>query len=249
MSAIALTRAIDYPESDGRPMAETQVHGQVLLDLLHTFGRRYAEVPDVYVWGNMLLYYVEGNPRSCVAPDLFLVKGVEKRVRPIYKLWEEERAPSLVIEVTSKSTRSEDLRTKKGVYQRLGVEEYFLFDPLGEYLRPRLQGFGLIEGRYEALLQEGDGALFSAATGLRLLPEGERLRLRDATSGAPLLWADEEAEARQAAEDRADQEGQARQAAEDRADLESRARQAAEERLRALEEELARLRGDGSPRQ
>ncbi len=222
MSAIALSLAIDYPESDGRPMAETQVHGQALIDLLHTFSQRYAEVPDVYVWGNMLLYYVEGNPRMCVAPDLFLVKGVEKRVRPIYKLWEEERAPSLVIEVTSKSTRAEDMRTKKGIYQRLGVEEYFLFDPLGEYLRPRLQGYRLVQGRYEPLLLEGDGALFSSTTGLRLMPEGNRLRLRDAVSGEPLLWADEEAEARQVAEERAE---------------------AAEERLRALEAEVARLRG------
>ncbi len=166
--------------------------------------------------------YVEGNPRMCVAPDLFLVKGVERRTRPIYKLWEEERASSLVIEVTLKSTRVEDIRTKKGLYQRLGVEEYLLFDPLGEYLRPRLQGYRLIQGRYEPLLQEGDGALFSSTTGLRLMPEGNRLRLRDAVSGEPLLWADEEAEARQAAEERAE---------------------AAEERLRALEAEVARLRG------
>jgi Uma2 family endonuclease len=141
MSAIALSPPLDYPESDGRPLAETQVHGQAVLDLIHTLGRRYADVPDVYVWGNMLLYYVEGNPAACVAPDLFLVKGVDKRVRRVYKLWEEGRVPSLVIEVTSKSTRDEDMNLKKGLYERLGVEEYFLFDPFGEYLRPRLQGY------------------------------------------------------------------------------------------------------------
>lgn len=216
MSAIPLSRAIDYPESDGRPMAETQVHGQVQVDLLNVFRKRYAEVPNVYVWGNLLLYYVEGDPRACVAPDLFLVKGVDKRVRPVYKLWEEGRAPSLVIEVTSKSTRSEDLRTKKRVYQRLGVDEYFLFDPLGEYLHPRLQGFRLVQGHYEAMDADADLSLLSRTTGLRLLPEGDRLRLRDAATGEPLLWDDEEEERRRAAE----------------------------ARVQELEEELARLRRD-----
>jgi hypothetical protein len=71
MSAIALSQPLDYPESDGRPMAETQVQGQAVLDLIHTLGRRYADVPDVYVWGNLLLYYVEGNPAAlCSARPL-----------------------------------------------------------------------------------------------------------------------------------------------------------------------------------
>ena len=218
MSAIALSHPLHYPESDGRPMAETQVHGQVMLDLIHTLGRRYADVPDVYVWGNMLLYYEEGNPGACVAPDLFLVPGVDKRVRRVYKLWEEGRAPSLAIEVTSKSTRAEDTHLKKRIYERLGVEEYFLFDPLGEYLRPRLQGYRLANGKYQALEVEGSGALASRTTDLHLVPEGERLRLRDSISGEPLLWADEQ----------------------------DQALHAAEEQIRALQEELARFRGGNS---
>src|ERR1700749_2366083 len=94
-------------------------------------------------------------------------------------------------EVTTKSTRDEDVITKRGIYERLGVEEYFLFDPLGEYLRPQLQGFRLIEGRYEPMQPEASGALLSRTAGLRLLPEGDRLRLRDAVSGEPLLWMEE----------------------------------------------------------
>jgi Uma2 family endonuclease len=207
-------------------MAETQAHGQVMIDLMHALGRRYAEVPDVYVWGNMLLYYVEGDPRACLAPDLFLVKGVDKHVRRTYKLWEEGRVPSLAIEVTSRSTRAEDTKLKKGVYERLGVDEYFLFDPFGEYLEPRLQGYRLADGRYRALALSMDGSLSSRETGLDLVPEGPRLRLRDAVSGAILPWADEEAR---------------------RADQEKLAREAAEERVRLLERELARLRGESGP--
>jgi len=210
-------------------MAETEAHGEVMMDLLRAFRRRYADVPDVYVWGNMLLYYVEGDPAACLAPDLFLVKGVDKHVRRTYKLWEEGRAPSLVIEVTSKSTQTEDVKTKKGVYERLGVDEYFLFDPLGEYLRPRLQGYRLGGGRYEPLVPAADGTLTSREAGLLLTPEGARLRLRDVATGERLLWTEEVEAALRAAGEQAEQEREAREAAE--------------ERLHLLEAELSRLRG------
>ena len=243
MTAIPLSRTIEYPESDGRPMAETPDHGQVIVDLFHALSRRYAEVPDIYVWFNMLLYYGEGNPSASVAPDVFLVHGVDKqRERRTYKVWEEGRAPSWICEVTSKSTRNEDVVTKKGIYERLGVEEYFLFDPLGEYLKPRLQGFRRVGGRYQSLVLQ-EGALSSQTTGLRLMPEGKRLRLRDAATGAPLPWPEEDTAGRQAAEREAEQEKHLREAAERQVDEERRAREAAEQRIRVLEEELARLRG------
>ena len=78
---------------------------------------------------------------------------------------------------------------KKKLYERLGVEEYFLFDPFGEYLRPRLQGFRLEDGRYQPLVQRVDGALESRTTGLILRPEGSRLRLQYKDTGELLLWA------------------------------------------------------------
>src|SRR5262249_27280712 len=165
-------RRSESRESDGRPMAETPAHGQVIVDLFHSLSRRYAEVPDIYVWFNMLFYFVQGDPRASVAPDVFLIRGVDKtRERRVYKVWEEGRAPSWICEVTSKSTRDEDVVTKKGVYERLGVEEYFLFDPLGEYLKPRFQGYRLVGGRYQGLVPEQAGSLLSRTTGLRLVPE------------------------------------------------------------------------------
>jgi Uma2 family endonuclease len=215
--SIPLQNEIHYPESDGRPMGETELHAQVLEDLRFALVRRYADVPDVYIWGNLFFYYREGDPKACVCPDVFLVKGVGKRTdnrRRTYKLWEESGlAPSLVIELTSESTRDEDLDKKK-LYERLGVEEYFLFDPLGEYVRPRLQGFRLEDGRYQSLIQRVDGSLESRTTGLILKPEGRQLRLVDKETGEPLLTAAEADEARLAAE----------------------------KKLRALEEEMKRLR-------
>ncbi|HEY4564400.1 MAG TPA: Uma2 family endonuclease, partial [Thermoanaerobaculia bacterium] len=182
MNAIPLQRDDDvyYPESDGQPMAETDLHRDEMYDLIHALRRRYRDVPDVYVTGNLFFYYVKGNPRSVVAPDVFLVYGVAKRKRRTYKLWEEGRVPSLVIELTSDSTKDEDLSKKKVCYESLGVEEYFLHDPFGDYLTPTLQGFRLVNGRYRPIDPEPDGSLRSLTTGLLLQVEGTRLRLVDA---------------------------------------------------------------------
>jgi hypothetical protein len=125
-----------------------------------------------------------------------------------------------VLETTSESTCSED-ENKKGIYEKLGVEEYFQFDPLGEYLNPKLQGYRLVGGRYRSVRPNSDGSLLSRTTGVVFRAEGTQLRLTDADSGAPLLRNEEERKARRQAEE---------------------ALQQAEEKVRALEEELARLR-------
>lgn len=188
MNAIPLQRDIHYPESDGQPMAETDLHREEMIDLIHALRRRYQDAPDVYVTGNLFLYYVQGDPRAVVAPDVFLVKGVPKGPRRTYKLWEEGRLPSLVIELTSDSTRGEDLSRKKLCYERLGIEEYFLHDPYQDYLDPALQGFRWANGRYQPIAPEADGSLRSLTTGLLLRTEGVRLRLVDAGTGERLLW-------------------------------------------------------------
>jgi len=191
MTAIPLQRDVYYPDSDGKPMAETDLHREEMYDLIKALDRRYREAPDVYVSGNLFLYYVKGDPRAVVAPDVFLVKGVPKKSRRVYKLWEEGRPPSLVIELTSDSSRDEDLSKKKSCYERLGVEEYFLHDPYQDYLDPPLQGFRLVNGRYQRIPPEADGSLRSLATGLLLRTEGKKLRLVDAATGKPLAWSEE----------------------------------------------------------
>lgn len=214
MAAIPLLREIHYPESDGKPMAESDLHREVMTDLIHALQTRYAGKPDVYVAGNLLLYYVEGDPRFSVSPDVLVTWGIPKGRRKTYLLWKEGRAPGFVIEVTSDTTRTEDLRKKRDLYQQLGVEEYILFDPLGDYLRPRLQGYRLARGRYQPVPLEADGSLPSRTTGLRLRTEGENLRLIDEATGERLLFVDEETAARQAAEERAEREASARRALE-----------------------------------
>jgi Uma2 family endonuclease len=234
MGALLLEQEIEYPTSDGQPMAETPEHVQVMIDLIVGLQSRYVAASDVWVSGNFFLYYEEGNPRARVSPDVMLARGVAQWDRPNYLLWE-EKPPSLIVEVTSRKTRRKDQGPKKSLYRQIGTEEYLLFDPFGEYLRPRLQGFRLLRGRYQSIPLEQDGSLLSRVTGLRMKPEGKRLRLIDASTGEMLPWPEESETARVRAEVARRKEEEARHAAEARA-------QAAEERLQALEKELDRLR-------
>ena len=244
LTAELAPQGVTYPSSDGKPMAETDVHLRWMTRLIELLQRKFAGT-QTYVSGNLLLYYVEGDPKKRVAPDVFVVKGIEPHDRRVYKLWEEGIAPQVVLEVSSKGTAEEDLWQKPRIYDRLGVREYFLFDPLAEYLEPALIGFRRIDGDdLDAGLvrMEWDDSetLISEELGLLLRLSGRDLVLIDRLSGQPLQTSSEsefrERAARERAEDRAN-------TAEDRAGAaEAALRQEQEQRMQ-LEAELARLRG------
>lgn len=59
---------IEYPSSDGEPMAETPIHRDVMTDLIAMLNAYFAAEPKVYVSGNMMMYYVEGNADKSVSP-------------------------------------------------------------------------------------------------------------------------------------------------------------------------------------
>lgn len=146
---IRVAPEVDYPSSDGKPMAETPIHRQNLTDLIAMLQLWYAQNLLVYVSGNMFIYYVRGNKYKHVSPDVFLVHGVPRdKERDYYLVWE-EKSPDLAIELTSRSTKKEDLEDKFQLYRDvLKVKEYFLFDPYAEYLTPPLRGYRLRNGRY-----------------------------------------------------------------------------------------------------
>ncbi|NJL21491.1 MAG: Uma2 family endonuclease [Leptolyngbyaceae cyanobacterium SM1_3_5] len=186
---------------------------------------------DVYVAGNLFIYYEQGNPASVIAPDVFVVFGVNSDDRRSYKTWEEgDRTPDFVLEITSKSTRTQDQGAKKGIYAFLGVQEYFQFDPTGDYLQPALQGMRLQDGNY-SVIQPKETAenlliLHSESLQLDLRLEAGQLRFSNPATGEKLLSYEELEEARQAAEQRANDEAIARQAIEARmAELEAQLRQ------------------------
>lgn len=195
-----------YPESDGKPMAETDLHCQVIIDLREALKSFFAHQPDVYVSGNLFIYYEEDNPRKNVAPDVFVVRGVGKRhgeqMRRVYKLWEEGAAPCAVIEVTSSGTKNEDLQRKKALYAQLGVKEYFIFDPEYRYLKPPLRAYRLSGNQYVELAIT-TRRVYSEELGLELVNTGETLRLYDPAKGKFLPTPEESLVAQHEAELRA----------------------------------------------
>lgn len=198
MSTSSRARPIDYPTSDGRPMAETDLHRRLMMDLIETLDERFANDPRVYVSGDLLLFYEESNGRKHLAPDVFVVFGIEKKPRDHYLMWLEGKGPDVVIEVTSKTTRREDQTNKRALYQDvLRVPEYFQIDPTEDYLKPPFQGHRLVDGRYEPI-ELIDGRLPSASLGLLLERDGPRLHLIDPASGLRLPTPRERASAAEA---------------------------------------------------
>ena len=261
---------IEYPESDGQPIGETDFHITATLLLLQMLRDHFTNDPRVYVASDLMFYYEQGNPRAVKAPDILVVKGVEKHKRRIYKLWEEQVVPCTLFEITSKQTAQADLTTKYELYQRLGVAEYFLFDPLDEYLKPRLQGFSLSQGRYQALPQSAQGELVSRELGLIFRPQGDLLRVIDSYTGQMLATsneyarrvemveqkalleeerayseaqrADSEAQRADSEAQRADSEAQRAHVEAQRAHSEAQRAQRAEAKILELQKELDRLR-------
>ena len=210
---------VDYPTSDGKPMAETQLHLNQMVDTIQTLDDHYAESPHVHIAGNLLLYYEEGNPRKHISPDVQVTFGIPKLpLRDYFLVWKEGKSPDVAIEITSKTTRRSDQGKKLEVYRDvLKVREYFLFDPTEDYLHPPLQGFHLVGGKY-ARIKPVAGRLPSKMLGLHLERDGGHLRFFDPATGEWLLTPRE------------------------RMELERERAEAAEGAQRRLADEVARLR-------
>ncbi len=226
-----------YPETDGKPMAASDKHRHTLIRILRALETFFTDKPEVYVSGDILMYYVHGDPRKVVSPDVLVSFGIGQKHRQTYRVWEEGKPPDFVMELASETTYERDLGEKKQLYASLGVTDYFLCDIEGLYLPTPLMGWTLDGGSYHAAQQTTDGGVPSFALGLELylLPAGG-LRFYVPTTQQWLLMPEEAAEAR------AEQETRARQQAEEQAQqAEARAEQA-ETELADLQAELAQLR-------
>jgi Uma2 family endonuclease len=232
---------IYYPETDGKPMGETEYHVAAILYLYGALDL-YLQKRKMHVAADLFLYYEQGNPRAVKAPDVMVIKGLDKAFRRTFKTWKEKAVPCVVFEVTSASTIDEDLGGKRDLYARLGVAEYFIFDPEEEALDPPLEGYRLKEKQYVPIKPGRDGSLLSKELGLRVRAEGYLPRLSDAKTGQPLPTTKEIHEQERQRAEQAEQERQRAEQQRQRAEqAEQRAEQAEAEATR-LREELDRLK-------
>ncbi len=186
MSIASTSVEIEYPESDGQPMGETDLHINWTIRLRDMLKYRYRD-QQVYVSGNLLVYYEEGTPHKFVVPDAFVVQNCDPGERRIYKIWEEPSPPHVVFEVTSRSSKREDTIHKPRTYAQIGVREYFVYDPTQDYLDPPLRGYRLTGDEHVPIEPDADGTLHCEELDLTLRLEGMDLILSDGSTGEPLL--------------------------------------------------------------
>ena len=225
-----------YPDTDGKPMAVSDNHRRVLTRILQLLEQFFREDPEVYVSGDLLMYYLQGDPRKVVAPDALVSFGIGMKRRRTYLVWEEGKTPDFVMEMASETTYRNDLTHKMSLYADLGIPEYFLCDIEGLYLPSPLMGFTLVDGVYVPIRAAADGSVHSSVLGLDFHLHLDDVRLYNPVTQQWVLTPGEAAEAR------ADQEASARQQESARADQESARAEAAEAEVAALRAELARLR-------
>ena len=175
------SRGEDLPCDDGEPM-ETQRHRDQMNVLVDSLWDHTRDRDDVYVAGNMAVYFSETQARrqDFRAPDFFAVLDTHRHERRSWVVWEEDgRTPDVVIEITSPTTEDVDRGTKMRVYARmLHVTTYVIYDPF----TLQLDGFRLEGARYVPIALDADGRLAVEPLGLLLgvVPTG-------GVQGAPAL--------------------------------------------------------------
>ena len=204
-----------FPSEETHKVSESTWHYLSIKLAFELLERVFPEPSDVFLAANHFLYWNPLQKGQVVGSDLYVVKGVGRRLRSSYKTWEEDgRTPDVVFEFASEETWRKDQTEKKRIYeQELQIPEYFLFDPIGRFLPEQLEGFRLEAGVYQPI-KPANGRLRSTQLGLELLASGIYLRFFDPTTGALVPTPEEVESARQEAEAKADVEASARLEAE-----------------------------------
>ena len=230
-----------YPCWDGKPMGETDLHAAAIIALREALQDYYAAAgrTDVYVATNIVLYYEQGVRDARRDPDVLVALGSGTHPRQSYRVWEEGRLPDVVFEIASPSTHMEDTGDKFQVYQTLGIREYFLFDPQGEFYSPTLMGYHLVRGRYARIRPVEGAALPSRRLGVWLVAQDSELRVIDPATRQMVPTHSERNEQIEQTREELERVGEERDLAHEERDLAQR-EQREERRLRLQAERTAR---------
>jgi len=145
---------IKFPPTDlesDEPPLESDLHRRQIDLLIRLLEYWYRDRPDIYISGNLTIYYNEQQlkSRDFRGPDVFIVLDTEKKDRKSWVIWNEGgKYPNVVIELLSSSTAKVDRTIKKELYQNVWrVPNYFWFDPY----TLEFAGFHIVDGKYEAI--------------------------------------------------------------------------------------------------
>ena len=123
-------KQINYPESDGQPMADNTLQYRWIVTIQGGIDALFKDNPDVFVAGDLLWYPVESNSKIRVAPDVMVVFNRPKGDRGSYLQWQENNIiPQVVFEILSPENTLTEMAKKWQFYNKYGVEEYYLYDP------------------------------------------------------------------------------------------------------------------------
>lgn len=180
LSEIRLPTEDDLPYEDDQN-TETFWHvlqAELLRQVLEIL---WAGRDRFFIGGDQFLYFSAEQllTQDFRGPDFYLALDVEKRMRKSWVVWQEGKAPDLIIELLSRRTARNDRTTKKQVYQdQVRVPEYYWYDPEAD----ELAGFALRDRVYEPIVPDERGRLVSPLLGLALA------RWRGPYSGWEELW-------------------------------------------------------------
>jgi Uma2 family endonuclease len=261
---LTLEDVIHPQEGDFR--VQSQAHWEDCDYLYSVFKVRLIPDPAALVLADHRVAWDEATGVKPHGPDIAVFQGVAPRTqrKGTLDVLREGFVPLLIVEITSPDTRRGDVVTKVDEYFRAGVPWYVIVDADEKPALRTLQLIGYRRGSqgYERLPLDSQGRLWLEPLGLWLGAQDGRVVCYDGETGeelgdyAAMAQARAVSEARLAAETRARQaaeahmaaEASARAAAEAQMAAEAHARAAAETRLRELEAELRRLRGEADPK-
>ena len=129
----AIAPEIDYPDSDGNPMADNTEQYRWIVIIKENLEIMYASDPNVFIAGDLAWYPVRYTQRR-TAPDVMVAFGRPKGRRSSYKQWIENNIPPQVaFEILSPSNKDsrgiDSLDEKFTFYETYGIQEYYIYDP------------------------------------------------------------------------------------------------------------------------
>jgi len=255
-----------HPQEDDQRM-HAPYHERICRYLADVFATYLAHDPTVQVFTDLRVAWNHPyiDPHT---PDISVVFGVNNQGQEWTTFYEakEGTRPTLVVEVTSPSTRLLDLVDKFDEYERVGLEYYIIIDRVKQRsnVQRRVLGFHWTPQGYEKLPLNEQGWLWLEPVRVWVTWEDDEIVCYDEQGksipnylAVTQAWVEAEAKAEAAATARVEAEAKAEAAATARVEAESKAHAAEakaesevkarvelEARLQQLEAELRRLQGN-----